>query len=1007
MKLVSAFLMVCAQAWLISSSACALDSNRHISQYAHTAWRLQDGFLSGTPSTITQTSDGYLWIGTQGALFRFDGVRFVPWNPPASQRLPSDNIISLAPDKEGGLWIGTGRGLAHWMGDTLITFGPVARINRVVTDDDGNAWFTRSRTGDNLGPLCEATGSTFLCHGVADGLSSPNAGPLAQDAMGNLWLGLTDAFARWRPGASTTFRVNALATAKGLSGVEAIAIAADGSTWVGMNRPGPGLGLQHLVNGRLERLVRPNFDSSKLKAVELFVDRAGDLWVGTVDEGIYRIHGDQIDHFDSSAGLSGDSVNGIFEDREGDIWVATTSGVDSFRDLPIATFSKREGLSSDQASSVLAAMDGTIWIGTVGSLDFMHDGRVSSILPHHGLPGQQVTSMLQDHLGNLWVGVDDSLYVYRNSHFSPVPDLEGKPIGFVEYLTESENGTVWASCVRAAPLHRIVGFRNGKAFQELGAAQTLLSSHLSAAAGGGLWLLLRSGFSRYRNGQVDAGIQKQTASIGPVRDISENGPDSLWLATSVGLAAWRHGTLRLLTERNGLPCNAIYAMIRDVHRALWLYSHCGLVRVENSELERWWAHPDITIQTLALDVFSGAQPALSTFFPRATRSPNGRLWFSNDSVVQMIDPDRLYLNQLKPPVHIEQVLAQDTRYPVGRQIRLPPHTRDIQIDYTALSFVSPQRVQFRVKLDGHDTDWMNVGPRRSAFYTNLNPGTYTFLVRASNNAGVWNDQGDALRFVIVPTWYQTLWFRILSALLAVFLSYSLYLFRVRQYAAAVRLRFNDRLEERTRIARDLHDTLLQTIQGSKLAVEGARDSLPDQNSTRKVLTLVSEWLGRATLEGRTALDSLRAAEFSDLTAALRCVVEEFRASHDIEFSLSLDAVDREMNPVARDEVYLIAFEAIRNACNHSGARRISVELVGNQNLTLRIRDDGQGIPETILEKGKAGHFGLKGIRERASHLGAKLRIASGPQAGTDISLIVPGKMIFLPPNKRTAHFWRR
>ncbi|WP_353069155.1 two-component regulator propeller domain-containing protein [Tunturibacter empetritectus] len=1007
MKLVGALLIACAQAWLIPSSAWPLDPTRHISQYAHTAWRLQDGFLSGTPSGFTQTSDGYLWIGTQGALFRFDGVRFVQWTPPSGQKLPSENILSLAPDKDGGLWIGTGRGLAHWTGREVVNFGPIARINSVVTDDDGNAWFTRSRTQDNLGPLCEAVGSALHCHGVADGLASPNAGPLAQDTAGNLWLGLTDAFARWRPEASTTFRVNALAAAKGLSGVEAIAIAANGLTWVGMNRSGPGLGLQHLVNGRLKDPVLPGFDSSKLKVAELFTDRAGDLWVGTLDEGIYRIHGDQIDHYDSSAGLTGDGINGFFEDREGDIWVATTSGIDCFRDLPVATFSKREGLSSDQASSVLAARDGTVWVGTVGSLDFMRDGHVSSILPHHGLPGQQVTSMLQDHLGNLWVGVDNSLFIYSNSHFTPVLDLEGKPTGVVQFLTESEDHTVWASPVRTAHLYRIVGFRNGRAFQELDAAQTLNSYHLSAAAGGGLWLLLPSGFTRYRDGQIDAVIQKQTASIGHVTDISEDGPDSLWLATPAGLAAWRQGTLRFLTERNGLPCSAIYAMVRDAHRSLWLYSHCGLVRIENAELERWWAHPETAIETLTLDVFSGAQPAGSTFAPRASRSPDGRLWFSNDSVVQMVDPDHLNLNQHMPPVHIEQVIAHDTLYSVGGQLRLPPHTRDIQIDYTALSFVSPQRVQFRIKLEGHDPDWRDVGPRRSAFYTNLSPGTYTFIVRASNNAGVWNDQGDVLRFVIIPTWYQTLWFPALIVLLAVSLGYTLYLLRVRQYAAAVRIRFNDRLEERTRIARDLHDTLLQTIQGSKLVVDGARDSLPDHNRTWNALNLVSEWLGRATLEGRTALESLRATEFSDLTASLRCVVEEFRASHDIEFLLSLDAVEREMNPVARDEVYLIAFEAIRNACNHSGAKRITVELVSRQDLTLHICDDGRGIPETVLQKGKAGHFGLKGIRERASRLGAKLQIASTPKAGTDISLIVPGKTIFTPQNKSTNQFWRR
>ena len=340
-------MFVAALICLTLPSARALDPTRAISQYAHTAWRLQDGYLSGIPYSIAQTSDGYLWIGTQGALFRFDGVRFVPWTAPERQKLPSDNIIDLAPDRDGGLWIGTSNGLAHWTGRELISFAPSGRVDRVIVDLQGNAWIARARTRDSLGPLCEAVGSSLQCHGAAEGIPAKYAGQLAQDAMGNFWIGMPDKLVRWRPGSSATYPIQGLKAEAGLSGVQDIVVAPDNSLWVGMDRSGRSLGLQRFANGQWKPLVTPTFDSSTLEVGTLFLDRNGDLWVGTIGKGIYRIHDDQIDHFDSSNGLSGDSVNGFLQDREGNIWVATSSGIDSFRDLPVATFSTHQGLSSD------------------------------------------------------------------------------------------------------------------------------------------------------------------------------------------------------------------------------------------------------------------------------------------------------------------------------------------------------------------------------------------------------------------------------------------------------------------------------------------------------------------------------------------------------------------------------------------------------------------------------------------------------------------------------------
>lgn len=981
---------------LITANAQALDPTRAVSQYAHSAWRLQDGYFSGIPSSIVQTSDGYLWVGTLGGLFRFDGVRFVPWTAPKGQKLPSDNIISLAPSRDGGLWIGTGSGLAHWTGDSLISFAPAGRIDRVVVDRQGNAWVVRARTHDSFGPLCEAVGSVLQCHGAAEGIPANNAGQLVQDGVGNFWVGVTDKLVRWRPGSATTYPIQGLEAETGLSGVQDFAVAPDNSLWVGMDRSGRSLGLQHFSEGRWDPLVTPTLNSSNLEVGALFLDRDGDLWVGTMNKGIYRIHDHQVDHFDSTNGLSGDTIYGFLEDHEGNIWVATSSGIDSFRDLPVVTFSTHQGLSSDQVHSILAARDGTIWIGTIGSLDSIRDGRFFSVRAHEGLPGQEVTSMLEDSKGQLWVGVDNSLYLYGKSRFTRVPGLEGKPAGLVYSMAQSGDHAVWAASI-VSQSSQLVLYVDRKAKQKLENPQMPEVHRVEGDHGDGVWVsFLGKGLTLYRNGVVESDLLRKTATLPRVNNFLVDADGSAWIGTSGGLAVWRQGTLRLLAERDGLPCDAIYSLLRDAHQALWLYSHCGLVRIEKTELDRWWSNPDYPIKALTLDVFSGAQPAPVPFTPAATRSPDGRLWFANDSVAQMVDPDHLDLNPIPPPVHIEEVLAHGQSYSALNLLDLPPHTRDIQIDYTALSFVSPQRVLFRVMLDGHDSQWSDVGARRSAFYTNLSPGTYRFLVTACNNSGVWNSQADAFSFVILPAWYQTIWFRLFALLALALLCYALYRQRVRQYVAAMRARFNERLDERTQIARDLHDTLLQTIQGSKMVADQARSDLSDPGKMENYLNRLSEWLDRASLEGRAALESLRVANSGnvDLAESIQRGIEELQTKCEIAISFSVKGVPRKIHPVIRQEIFMIAYEAIGNACRHSGGQIVTVQLSYEGGVGLSVSDDGHGIDEQTLKSGKAGRFGLTGMRERAQRIHATLNILSSLGKGTKVALIVPGKMIF-------------
>jgi len=474
-----------------------------------------------------------------------------------------------------------------------------------------------------------------------------------------------------------------------------------------------------------------------------------------------------------------------------------------------------------------------------------------------------------------------------------------------------------------------------------------------------------------------------------------NSDGSVLGATPLGVVAWKEGKQQTLTVRNGLPCDGVYALIEDSQRALWLYTQCGLVEIAGTELQRWWGQPDITVQLKTFDAFDGAQPGRAPF-AGAARSPDGRLWFANGVVLQMIDPGHLSGNALPPPVHVEEVIADRKNYSPRKDLRLPPLTRDLEIDYTALSFVVPQKVRFRYKLEGRDGAWQEPGTRRQAFYSDLRPGRYRFQVVACNNDGVWNEAGATLDFSVAPAWYQTNWFRILCVVSGVFIVWVIHRLRVLKISRAIGARFDERLAERTRMARDLHDTFLQTIQGSKLVADDALELSTDPIRMRRAMEQLSVWLARAMQEGRAALNSLRTTttRTNDLAEALRRVIEDglIPSAMAVTFSVVGDA--REMHPIVRDEIYRIGYEAIRNACMHSRASQLEVELRYANELALRVCDNGKGIDPAIADRGKDGHFGLQGMRERAARIGAKLTLGSSSTFGTEIKLIVPRGIIF-------------
>ena len=908
---------------LTISPVGALDTSRLISQYGHTAWRIEDGAFAGAPNVMAQTADGYLWIGTQSGLMRFDGVRFVLWRPPDRSELPSSRINSLLGARDGSLWIGTSMGLARWRNGNLTNYSDAAgSIMAILEDRTGTIWIARANLSDSKGPLCKVTDTGLQCYGRNDGIPLPYADALTNDSLGNIWLAGALMVSRWPTNSTGVNIPPGLNPAEIFNGILALASRPDGSLWVGLVHSGKGGGLQQLAQGAWKSLVTPELDGSTLEVTALLLDRDSCLWIGTLSQGIYRIQGNKVDHFRSSDGLSGDAVAGLFQDREGNIWVSTSRGIDNFHNLRVASFSTRQGLSADQVNSVLASRDGTVWIGNY-NLDVLRSGKISSIQPRNGLPGRELTSLLEDRTGRLWVGVDQELWIYERGKFRKIYSRDGSPLGTIRAMTEDVDGSIWAEANSNENRPELLHVQDLRIHDKISSPQLPLANTLAADPHGGVWLGLASGgLARYRDGQMEFFSLNRSPHDGPVHGLLVNSDGSVLAATASGLFGWQNGRVQSLTVRNGLPCDAIYALIFDRKDTLWLYAACGLIAIPNAELQQWWKSPDTAVESRLLDVFDGAQPMSTPLRPNVFQSPDGRLWFANENVVQMIDPAHLDGNPIPPPIHVEEVTADDKTYDAssGLRLRLPPLIRHLEIRYTALSFVAPAKVFFRFKLEGLDRDWRDVGNHRQAFYTNLAPGNYRFRVSASNNSGVWNEAGTFLDFSIAPAYYQTTWFR--ATCLAVFavLLWCIYRVRVRsihqrsEQLASINAKLEAQIAERKQAEQALRQAQADLTHANRVSSMG--------ELTASLAHEVKQPIAATITNANTCLRWLSRdqPDLGEARAAVSRIVQDGRRAGEIinrvRQLFQKDALQRELidlNEIIREMAVLLHGEATQSA----------------------------------------------------------------------------------------------
>jgi signal transduction histidine kinase/ligand-binding sensor domain-containing protein len=982
--------------------AFALNPDWQIYQYGHRAWKIEDGFLGTNVNALAQDGDGYLWLATNNGLFHFDGVRFTQWNPPDGSQQPTV-VLSLLADRDGTLWIGTSDGLLHWNKRNVTRYQQDQQIAvpSLLQHSDGTVWFTQVPLS-NATPdvLCSLVHETVVCHHDKDGrLSSDFFLALSRDSFGNMWLGGNTSIVRWKNNSATIYVPNSLKNNRQQQGVQSLALDPDGSLLVGMMKQGAGMGLQHFRNGQWSTVTTPGFDGSQHKIFSLLVDRHQALWIGTYNEGLYRLYQGRADHFTNQNGLSGNTILSLFEDGEGSLWAGTTGGVDQFRDLAVQNFSKTVYPMAEEFDNVVVMRDGSLWVGGSSTLYTLRNDARTFVSFGQSVKDKQVTTIFGDQSGRMWIGLDNTLNLFSNGKFTPVKMTDGHPTGFIVSMAEDTEGRLWA--LTTGPPRQLLSIdtESLQASQE----QPVDASKVASDPRGGLWIGTNTGGILHLAKGALTPLPFAHESKGRVAQLSVLQNGGLLAASEYGLAYAFNHTVHILSAQNGLPCSNINDFVFDGQHNLWLYTRCGLVEVSESHFQRWQNDPSAQIQPRVFDSSDGVR----TFFPPfegAARSSDGRLWFNTMESLGVVDPAHLHLNVIPPPVHIDAIRADFRDYAPAPMVELPPLTRDLEISYNALSFAAPQKIPFRYKLSGFDQDWRDVGARRQAVYSNLRPGTYTFQVVAANNDGLWNSTGDTLKFTILPKFYQTAWFRVVCLLAFLMLLWGGYLLRLQQLKRQYSMRLEERVGERTRIARDLHDTLLQRLHGLMFEFQAARNMF-QKRPQEAVLALDEALTGteRAITESQEAIEDLRAdvAVDSDIAQLLRRTGEELVGARDAHadsptFGLTVEGERRNLVPMIRESVFRIARELVRNAFRHAQAHRIEVEILyDNNQFRLRVRDNGKGMDPQVLEKGgRAGHWGLPGVRERAQQIGAKLDIWSETRAGTEVQLAVAASVAY-------------
>lgn len=960
---------------LVTPRVFGLDPGKRLTQYAHRIWGQEEGLFQPTIYSIQQTKDGFLWLGTQDSLIRFDGMHFREFGLDGST-VQHSLVRDLAQDGDGNLW-------AALLGGGVAQITPAGTVTRytsknglpsdttfcVVPDSHHAIWICTDRG------LARFENRRIRVFTTADGLPSNGIRSTCEASDGTRWVsGLDFGLAHSngdRFGGYSDPRITPR------DNVTALLCANDGSLWAGKES-----GLVHIYpSGSRIFTVRDGLPDDNVSALAQAPD--GSIWIGTND-GVSRYRNGEFSVYRTRDGLSHSLVLSLYFDAEGSLWAGTKDGLDQFTDGKVTPYTTEDGMASNETGPVLEDAAGRLWIGTLGSGLNVFDGLAfSRFTARDGLANDTVLSLASDAAGGVWVGTTRGLNLLRDGRVvRTYTKRDGLSSSEIQALSVDPQGTLWVGT--SMGLSRFTGTR----FVRADLSTSTKNTPIVALAGGRTVRLFVSTAPPALYSIVDqAPVTYPVDILHPIDCYYlDHVRHAAWMGSlGSGLLRWENQKLTHVHVKDGLYDNRIYSILRDDHANFWMASSKGIFRVGQHELEdfadgktRYVTSLPFSTGQLRFECRSGVQPA-------ACRTRDGRLWFSTTNGLVVIDPNHLVSNPVSPPVQVTAVVVNGRRSGPGRNLQFKPFENNVEIRYAGLSFVAPEKVSFRYMLEGYDKAWTDAGERREAFFTNLPPGSFHFKVMARNADGIWSRQAATVSFRIEPRLYQRAWFfPVLAAGLAL-AGIGAYGLRIRH----LKERFNLVLAERSRIARELHDTLLQGLSGVTMQLQAVWTRLPVSKEKQFLGEIIKD-AGRCSAEARQSLWGLRTAgtpalEFREKLAAL---VRQAVAGHSISLDLRLESVPLNHMPDTEYQLLRIAQEAIANALAHAGARTLEVELLLDGDLLrLSIIDDGIGF-STALDV-PFGHFGLTGMRERAAEIGATLVVDSSPSSGTRVTIELP------------------
>lgn len=1008
---------------LAALPARALDPHTALAHYGVQSWQTDSGLPQNTVHAIVQGRDGFLWIATEGGLVRFDGAEFAVFNHANTPALPSDLVDGLTEDPSGALWISTSGGLAVLRNGAIESFGadrgvPATQVWRTWCDtassapptQRGNIWvFTaaglfRIRDGQHAEPV--DLGQNNLTEN-----SVMAAGP-----HGALWLGTGQGLMRSLDGVP-------FQTVGALGEVRVLAVDGSGTAWAASRS-----GLEACSATSCHTVAVPG------RVEALAADAPGRMWIGT-SSGLWVAGTNGVRPI---AGAGG-AVSFLFPDREGMMWAGTAKGL-----MRIGPAGRTSLLPHEGDLDLAAAEDreGDLWLGTASSgLTVLRDRKFSTLTAQDGLTQEYVLALAQAPNGHVGVGTNGGgLNVWRNGAFGSLTTADGLSSNVVLAVAAAPDGDVWVGTPDGLNL-----VQQGKVADTFTTADGLADDYIRSlhiGPHGGLWIGTTHGLSRYANDTITTWTTLDGLGSDLIGAMANDRGGNLWIGTLGGLTLYRDGHFRNFTTKDGLSSNVITSLYADADGALWIGTNDGglnrmadgrIVPIKSDELPRrvlgiledgsgyLWLSSNSGVYRVSRAGLNrladgGAVPEVMRFgvtdgmrisecssggHPAALRLRDGELWFATLKGIAVVDPEQMPLNRIPPPVSMEQVSVDDVPQPSTAALRVAPGHSHYEFDYAGLSFVAPQKVEYRYQLVGFDRGWVDAGTRRAAYYTNLPHGHYVFLVMARNNDGVWSTAPASTDLVVEPHFYQLLWFQLLVALALLALGYQLW----RRRLLRVEREFQAVLAERTRIAREIHDTLAQGFVALSVQLELIGRFMESSASSAREQLAHAQALVRNSLEdARTSIWELRSqtAAREDLAARMLKMAEEVVGSAHAraKVHMQVNGTYHRLDDAVEREALRIAREAVVNAVRHGAPENIHLRLEFEGSIFgMEIRDDGRGFEGTPPD-GSSGHFGMTGMRERAAAIGGELTVESTPGQGTRVRLTVPLNGMSPEPQER-------